>query len=107
LYLFEELENGIHPTRIHLLLQLIEQQVAKGDTQVLATTHSPQLLRLVSPETLLSTSIVYRLPEHRDSQIKRLVDIPHAADALSEEDLARLHESGWLEDAIAFTAVEE
>jgi predicted ATPase len=106
-YLFEELENGIHPTRLHLLLQLIEQQVASGATQVLATTHSPQLLRLVSPETREYTSVAYRLPEHDFSQIKRLVDVPNADQTLEDEDLARLHESGWLEDAVAFTTGEE
>lgn len=29
-YFFEELDNGIHPTRLHLLLQLIEQSVQGG-----------------------------------------------------------------------------
>ena len=43
-YFIEELENGIHPTRLHLLLQLIEQKVAEGNIQVVATSHSPQLL---------------------------------------------------------------
>jgi len=43
-YFFEELENGIHPTRLYLLLQLIEQKVTGGKIQVVATSHSPQLL---------------------------------------------------------------
>lgn len=107
LYLFEELDNGIHPTRLHLLLQLIEQQVAKGTTQVLATTHSPQLLRLISPATRETTSLIYRLPDQSASQIQSLLDLPDVQRLLEEEDLARLHESGWLEDAVAFTTEEE
>ena len=43
-YFFEELENGIHPTRLGLLLDLIENQVKNKGIQVVATTHSPQLL---------------------------------------------------------------
>ncbi|GAB4194793.1 MAG: ATP-binding protein [Roseiflexaceae bacterium] len=105
-YFFEELDNGIHPTRLHLLLQLIEQHVAQGTTQVISTTHSPQLLRLVSPNTLASTSIIYRLPEHAYSQIKRLYDIPDIQRVLEQDDPARLLESGWFEDAIAFTSDE-
>ncbi|NTW01907.1 MAG: AAA family ATPase [Oscillochloris sp.] len=107
LYVFEELENGIHPTRLHLLLQLIEQQTAHHATQVLATTHSPQLLRLIAPQTLEATSIVYRLPGHPDSEIRRLLDIPNAQQTLQREDLAQLHDSGWLEDAVAFAADED
>ncbi|NJM06079.1 ATP-binding protein [Candidatus Gracilibacteria bacterium] len=107
LYMFEELENGIHPTRLHLLLQLIEQQVATGSSQVIASTHSPQLLRLIAPQTLATTSLLYRLPGEDASQIRRLLDIPDVEQTLADEDLARLHESGWLEDAIAFTAQED
>jgi predicted ATPase len=34
-YFFEELENGIHPTRLSLLLDLIERQVSKNKVQSL------------------------------------------------------------------------
>ena len=101
-YFFEELDNGIHPTRLHLLLQLIEQQTGRAYTQLVASTHSPQLLRLVSPETLEHTSLTYRLASQPDAQIKRIVDLPEARRVIAQQDLARLHESGWLEDAVAF-----
>src|SRR5699024_4515111 len=41
---FEELENGIHPHRVDLLLDLIETSVRASAAQVIATSHSPQLL---------------------------------------------------------------
>lgn len=106
-YCLEELENGIHPTRLHLLLQLIEQQVEQGSVQVVATTHSPQLLRLVSPSTLNFASLTYRLEGRPDAQIKRILDIPEAERIIAEQDIARLLESGWLEDAMEFSTVEE
>lgn len=46
-YFFEEIENGIHPARLYLLLQLLEREVVKGRIQVIASTHSPQLLSLL------------------------------------------------------------
>jgi predicted ATPase len=107
LYCFEELETGIHPNRIDLLLQLIEQQVAQKNIQIVATTHSPQLLRLISPATLNFASLTYRLEDRPDAQIKRILDIPEARRIIEEQDIARLHESGWLEDAVEFSAVEE
>jgi predicted ATPase len=106
-YFFEELDNGIHPTRLHLLLQLIEQKVSEGKIQMVATTHSPQLLRLLSPESLEFASLTYRLSKHPDAKIQRILDIPDARRLIEKEDLARLHESGWLEDAMAFLELEE
>ena len=41
LYFFEEIDNGIHPSRVRLLIDLIERQTAKGEIQVVTTTHSP------------------------------------------------------------------
>jgi predicted ATPase len=107
LYFFEEIDNGIHPTRLHLLLQLIEHQVAQGKIQVVATTHSPQLLRLLSPQSLEYASLTYRLADRSDAKIKRILDIPEAKRVIQEQDLARLHESGWLEDAVEFLEDEE
>jgi predicted ATPase len=106
-YFFEELENGIHPTRLHLLLDLIEQNVTRRDNQVIATTHSPQLLRLVSPQTLEYTSLVYRIESELDGHIRRLIDLPGPArKTLERRDLARLYESGWFEDVISFLIEE-
>jgi predicted ATPase len=102
LYFFEELENGIHPTRLYLLLQFIEQRVSRGRIQVVGTTHSPQLLRFVSPDNLAYAALVYRLPDQPDARIARIVDLPTARDVIERQDVGRLFESGWLEDAVAF-----
>ncbi len=101
-YFFEELENGIHPSRLHLLIQLIEQQVERRNICLVATTHSPQLLRLLSKKNLEFASLTYRLPERIDGGIKRIMDLPDARRVIEEQDLARLHEAGWLEDVIYF-----
>jgi predicted ATPase len=106
-YFIEELENGIHPTRLHLLLELIERQVYSRNIQIVATTHSPQLLRLLRPESLEYASLIYRLPDRQDAKIKRIIDIPEAKRVIEEQDLANLHESGWLEDMVYFLEDEE
>lgn len=106
-YFIEELENGIHPTRLHLLLELIERQVYSRNIQIVATTHSPQLLRLLNPKSLENASLIYRLPDRQDAKIKRILDIPEAKRVIEEQDLANLHESGWLEDMVYFLEDEE
>ena len=107
IYFFEELDNGIHPTRLHLLIQLIERQVSQGKTQVIATTHSSQLLRLISPKTLESVSLIYRLENRPDAQIVRVLDIPNAQEVLEKQNLAHLHESAWLENVMEFMSDDE
>ena len=106
-YFLEELDNGIHPTRLYLLLQLIEQHAKQGKVQVVATTHSPQMLAMLSEEAREHASLVYRLGEEPDAKICRIMDIPEAKRVLEDHNLARLHESGWLENAVAFAESEE
>lgn len=106
-YFFEELENGIHPARLHLLLQLIEKNVNTRNIQIVATTHSPQLLGLLSKQSLDYAALIYRIEGTADARIKRILDIPEAKRVIEEQDLVRLHASGWLEDAVEFMASAE
>lgn len=105
-YFFEELDNGIHPARLHLLLDLIESQARRGKVQMVATTHSPELLTLLSPDSLSDASLVYRLPGSPAGSIRRIDEIPGVAEVLASQDLARLHATGWLEDAVFLSAEE-
>jgi predicted ATPase len=106
-YFCEELENGIHPTRLHLLLQLIEQKTSAATVQMVATSHSPVLLGLLGSQARKDAVLVYRRPGRADGRIRRIISLPEAARVLGEQDLARLHASGWLEDAVAFTEPDE
>ncbi len=102
-YFFEELENGIHPTRLHLLIQMLESRTREGSIQVVATTHSPQLLTILNMQSLENVSLVYRLEQTYDARIKALLDVPTARNVIKEQDMATLLSTGWLEDAVAFT----
>ncbi len=104
-YFFEELENGIHPARLHLLIEMIEREVALRHFQIVATTHSPQLLRNLSPASLEDASIVYRLPDQPTARVQRVVDLPAGArQVVQQKDVARLYESGWFENTMSFLA---
>jgi predicted ATPase len=101
-YFLEELENGIHPTRLHLLISLLERKVKQGSIQIVASSHSPQLLSLLSPESFERASLVYRPEGALDARIRRILDIPEAARVVREQAPSSLHASGWFEDAVAF-----
>ena len=102
-YFFEEIDNGIHPNRLWLLLELIEKQTAKGNIQVVATTHSPDLLAQVNDTTFESTSVVSRLEDTEDAIIRHVDSLPNVKKLRKSQGLGRLHAGGWMETALAFT----
>ena len=53
LLVIEEIENGLDPRSIHLLVEEIRRAVQAGTTQVILTTHSPYLLDLLTLEQVL------------------------------------------------------
>ena len=107
LYHFEEIDNGIHPSRLHLLIELIEQQTSSGDIQVITTTHSPQLLSMLSDDAFKCASVVCRSEDSTDAVIRLIHELPNAEELRKSQGLDRLHVSGWFEDAIGFTEEQE
>lgn len=53
LVVVEEIENGLDPRSIHLIVEEIRNAVLAGSTQVVLTTHSPYLLDLFTLEHLV------------------------------------------------------
>ena len=102
LYFFEEIDNGIHPVRLGLLLDLFEGPT-RGSTQVVGTTHSPTLLTVMNDGTFEHTSVTCRLEDTANAVIRPVADLPQARELRQDQGLGRLHESGWMETALAFT----
>ena len=103
LYFFEEIDNGIHPARLHLLIDLIERQTAKGRVRVVSTTHSPELLSMVNDDTFGNMSVVCRLEDSEDGIIRPIANLPNAGRLRKAQGLGRLLAGGWMETALAFT----
>jgi predicted ATPase len=101
-YFFEELDNGIHPTRLALLVQLIENATTTSKLQVVGSTHSPATLRMVSRATLDRTSLIYRSAERHESEIIPLLELPDVERILEDDDIGSLFEAGWFEDVVSF-----
>ena len=110
LYFFEEIDNGIHPARLHLLIDLIERQTAKAGVQVVSTTHSPDLISMVNDDTFGNMSVVCRLEDSEeaifrseDAIVRPVSDLPNARELRKTQGLGRLLAGGWMETALAFT----
>jgi hypothetical protein len=88
-------------------LELIEHAVSDRAIQVVATSHSPLLLGFLSEQSRADAALLYR-PEGRPyAEIRRIADIPAIQEVLKNQNLARLHESGWLENVMHFSQPEE
>ena len=105
-YIIEEIDNGIHPARLHLLIDLIERQTAKNGIQVVATTHSPDVLNLINDNTFENTSVVYRDEDSADAIIRPVAELPKVRELRKSQGLGRLHAGGWMEDMLAFESAD-
>ena len=103
IYFFEEIDNGIHPNRLWLLLELIERQTAKGNIQVITTTHSPALLAWMNDTTFEHTSVVYRDEYWADSVIRPIADLYNLRELRKSYGMEGFLTEGWLETAMKFS----
>jgi predicted ATPase len=95
----EEIENGIHPTRLRLLVELLKSQSSESGPQVFATTHSPVVLAWLDESDYETTFFCKRDEETGASIIKPLTEIPRLIDLVKNQSLGELFTEGWMEAA--------
>jgi predicted ATPase len=103
-YFFEEIENGIHPNRAHLLVDMLQKATRAGTIQVVGTTHSPALLNFLDRTALRDASLAYRAGSV--SKICSFADIPALWQVPPGTRAGELHSSGWFENVAAFLEAE-
>ena len=95
----EEIENGIHASRVQLLLELLRSQAEYRKTQVIATTHSATVLDWLQEDDYRTTFYCKRDESTGESQICSLADVPRFMDAVRKTPASELFAEGWLEVA--------
>lgn len=99
----EEIENGIHPSRLRLLLELLKSQSGGSDRsgpQVFATTHSPLVLSWLEESDYATTFVCKRNEKTGASIIKPLSEIPHLVELARKQPIGELFAEGWLEGVL-------
>lgn len=96
----EEPDAGLHPTRVHLLAELLESITAKRKIQVIATTHSPTLLANLSREAFANVVAFDRDRDTGWTVCSRVGDMEHKDIILDAPDRDHLIATGWLERAL-------
>ncbi len=90
LLVVEEVENGLDPRTLHLLVEEIRATIASGTTQVILTTHSPYLL------DLLDLSQIVVVEREAGQPIFRRPDSEQLADWTKSFSPGRLYTAGRL-----------
>lgn len=96
----EELDNGLHPTRLFLLVDMLVRLARERQVQVIATTHSPLTLQQLPPDVLENTVVFGRTPEQHGTVMKRLGDLPDYHATIAEEGIDFLLTTGWIERSL-------
>ncbi|MCC5875275.1 MAG: AAA family ATPase [Candidatus Sumerlaeia bacterium] len=103
LLFLEEVENGIHPSRLHLLIELIESQAQHRGIQVILTTHSSTLLDFLNKQSREHVYLIYRDRENSSGMVQQVMALPEAGNIIEKQGLGKLHASHWMEDSTLFS----
>jgi AAA domain, putative AbiEii toxin, Type IV TA system/AAA ATPase domain len=100
LILIEEIEAGLHPSRIRLLVEYLEAVIRELEVQIIATTHSPVLLQWLSDDALRNAIVFGRVPDREGTVMRRLGDLPYFNEVVQREGIDEMLTIGWLEMAL-------
>lgn len=98
--LIEEIDSGLHPARIHVLMEFLREITQDRRVQIIATTHAPTCLESLDEDALRSTIVFGRVPDHEGAVVRRLGDLPHFGEVLRRTGISELFTTGWLEMAL-------
>ena len=96
----EELDNGIHPSRITKLLHAIQQIAAERHLMLVVTTHNPAVMDAVDPDHMDGLVLCYRSKEDGASTFARIVDLPDYLRLVAKGTMGELAEQNAFIKAI-------
>jgi predicted ATPase len=96
-FIVEEIDNDLHPSRLHLLVNFLEQVTMSRKLQVIASTHSPYFLDHLSESSLKNVLVFHRDQQSAETKVTKLIDIPGFTEARKNMPLDLMHASSWME----------
>ncbi|MFP4124032.1 MAG: AAA family ATPase [Coleofasciculus sp.] len=97
----EEVDNGLHPSRVGLLLKMLKEIGEKRKIDILVTTHNPALLDALDPEMMPFVILAYRDAETGESQLTPVEDIENFPKLYASASLGQLTSKGAIERSIS------
>jgi predicted ATPase len=100
LLVIEEIDNGLHPSRASMLLDMLKTIGQQRKVDVLATTHNPALLDAMGSEMVPFISVAYRDNKTGHSVLVLLEDIKQLPKLLAQGPIGRLTSKGLIEKSL-------
>lgn len=96
----EEVDNGLHASRIHLLIEILRDMGKKRNIDILITTHNSTLLTQMGPSMIPFVILTYRSNDDGTSQLILLEDIESLPKLLANGSLGQVNTDGDLERSV-------
>lgn len=103
----EEVDNGVHPSRAHQLLDTMRQQAEQRGIRLLLSTHNPALMDALPDEALGDVVFCYRSPEDGSSKLVRLQDLSDYPGLVIQGPLGQLVSRGVVDRFVKSPRVQE
>ena len=99
LIVVEEVDNGLHPSRARILIDMLKELGDERGLDVLITTHNPALLDAAGTSMIPFITVAHR-DEKGQSQLTLLEDIKDLPKMISTRNIGELATSGKIESAL-------
>lgn len=100
LLVIEEVDNGLHPSRAHILIEMLKELGKKRSIDVIVTTHNPALLDAAGVSMVPFITVVHRDETTGASKLTLLEDLHQLPKLMAYGTLGRLSMEGQLEMAV-------
>ena len=101
LLVIEEVDNGLHPSRARLLLDMLRAVGTQRGVDVLVTTHNPALLDAMGTDMVPFITVANRDRSTGHSVLTLLEDIEQLPKLLAQGPIGRLSSQGLIEQSLA------
>ncbi|PAX53317.1 AAA family ATPase [Brunnivagina elsteri] len=98
--IFEDVDNGLHPSRAELLARMLYEIGRKRQIDILVTTHNPALLDAFGADIVPSVVVVHRDITTGESRLTRLQDIESLPKLMVTGALGQLTTEGTIEKSL-------
>ena len=101
LLVVEEVDNGLHPSRACLLLEVLQTVGGQRGVDVLVTTHNPALLDAMGRKMVPFITVAHRDPILGASVLTLMEEIVQLPKLLAQGQIGRLSSEGLIEKTLA------
>jgi len=100
LLVIEEVDNGLHPSRAHVLIEMLRTLGKSRNIDVIVTTHNPALLDAAGARMVPFITVAHRDNHTGASLLTQLEDVQQLPKLMASGSLGRLSSEGQIEAAL-------